>query len=136
MQLLFAMVVGLFGCEPGNPKHTVEVQVHLEPPLETPGANVFLTGFDQVDPHTGHPPPGSSPAAHHTLGMFVYKWPLVTRVELVKGLHYFAMVGFQPWPAPGDHMSKALKITSETDSPLRILVGGGTLPAEPQGETP
>jgi hypothetical protein len=127
------MVVGLSGCAQGNARHTLEVQVHMEPPAEAQGGNVFLTGFEEVDSRTGHPSPGSSPAAHLTLGMFVYQWPLVTRVELVEGLHYFAMVGFQQWPSPGDRMSEMMEITGSMEPPLRFVVGNSTRPADHRG---
>jgi hypothetical protein len=128
------MVVGLSGCVQGNPRHTLEVRVHMEPQPEAQGGNVFLTGFEEIDSRTGHPPPGASPAAHHTLGMFVYQWPLVTRVELVEGLHYFAMVGFQQWPSPGDRMSEMMEITGSMEPPLQFVVGNGTIPADHLGE--
>jgi len=118
-----------------RPRVALNVSVDMEPAPETPGGHVFLAGFDDLNPRTQMPIRGSQPQDYKTLAMFVQSWPATANVELITGMHYFVMYGFNEWPSPGDRMSDFIEITEKTQGPLSYTIQAMSIPKDEDGPT-
>ncbi len=118
-----------------RPRVALTVSVDMQPAPETPGGHVFLAGFDDLNPRTKMPIRGSQPQDYKTLAMFVQSWPTTANVELITGMHYFVMYGFNEWPSPGDRMSDFIEITEETQGPLSYTIQAMSIPKDEEGPT-
>lgn len=113
----------------------VKLTVKVEPAPTQAGGNIFYAGFAELDPKSGGPPRGETPNDYGLLVHWASTFPATEEVELVPGLHYFAMYGMGDHPSPGDRMGSLVQLT-EGATELTLTVSGVTIPTDEDGAPP
>jgi hypothetical protein len=105
----------------------IDIQPRPEGPL---GANVFIVGFDQVEPGTGMPRSDAMPSDFQHLATWVESWPLQKEVDVVAGMTYMAVYGFGEYPGAGDRVSALQLLQAGAKDPVSFTIGSTTIQYE------